>query len=68
MSSDWVEGRRAARRYSRPVPEGGKGRENLQKTGNFARFRERAIKTLQKPFHVIQLSHAAKTMLGAAPA
>jgi DNA-binding NtrC family response regulator len=30
--------------------------------------RERAIKTLQKPFNVIQLSHAAKTMLGAAPA
>jgi DNA-binding NtrC family response regulator len=29
--------------------------------------RERAIKTLQKPFNVMQLSHAAKTMLGVAP-
>jgi CheY-like chemotaxis protein len=29
--------------------------------------RARAIKTLQKPFNVIQLSHAAKTMLGRAP-
>ncbi|HEY8948102.1 MAG TPA: response regulator [Rhizomicrobium sp.] len=29
--------------------------------------RARAIKTLQKPFNVIQLSHAAKTMLGIAP-
>lgn len=29
--------------------------------------RERAIKTLQKPFNVVQLSHAAKTMLGVAP-
>ena len=29
--------------------------------------RARAIKTLQKPFNVIQLSHAAKTMLGVAP-
>jgi DNA-binding NtrC family response regulator len=28
---------------------------------------ERAIKTLQKPFNVVQLSHAAKTMLGVAP-
>lgn len=30
-------------------------------------IRERAIKTLQKPFNVIQLSHAAKAMLGAVP-
>jgi DNA-binding NtrC family response regulator len=29
--------------------------------------RERAIRTLQKPFNVMQLSHAAKTMLGVAP-
>ena len=29
--------------------------------------RARAIKTLQKPFNVVQLSHAAKTMLGVAP-
>jgi len=29
--------------------------------------RERAIKTLQKPFNVVQLSHAAKAMLGVAP-
>ena len=29
-------------------------------------IRERAIQTLQKPFNVIQLSHTAKTMLGAA--
>jgi DNA-binding NtrC family response regulator len=29
--------------------------------------RDRAIKTLQKPFNVIQLSHTAKTMLGVAP-
>jgi len=29
--------------------------------------RERAIQTLQKPFNVIQLSHTAKSMLGAAP-
>ena len=27
-------------------------------------IRDRAFKTLQKPFNVIQLSHAAKTMLG----
>jgi DNA-binding NtrC family response regulator len=30
-------------------------------------IRERAIQTLQKPFNVIQLSHTAKAMLGAAP-
>jgi DNA-binding NtrC family response regulator len=29
--------------------------------------RERAIKTLQKPFNVVQLSHAAKAMLGMTP-
>jgi len=29
--------------------------------------RARAIKTLQKPFNVVQLSHAAKTMLGVVP-
>jgi len=29
--------------------------------------RERAIQTLQKPFNVIQLSHTAKSMLGATP-
>lgn len=29
-------------------------------------IRERAIQTLQKPFNVIQLSHTAKSMLGAA--
>jgi DNA-binding NtrC family response regulator len=29
--------------------------------------RARAIKTLQEPFNVVQLSHAAKTMLGVAP-
>jgi hypothetical protein len=28
--------------------------------------RERAIQTLQKPFNVMQLSHTAKSMLGAA--
>lgn len=30
-------------------------------------IRVRAIKTLQKPFNVIQLSHAAKIMFGRAP-
>lgn len=30
-------------------------------------IRARAIKTLQKPFNVIQLSHAAKTMFGRTP-
>ena len=30
-------------------------------------LRARAIRTLQKPFNVIQLSHAAKTMFGLAP-
>jgi len=29
--------------------------------------RERSIRTLQKPFNVVQLSHAAKTVLGVAP-
>ena len=32
-----------------------------------ASLRSRAIKTLQKPFNVIQLSHAAKTMFTRAP-